>query len=95
MDRHRAVLRGWRSARERSANGLHGCAPDPPSSGGDAHGREAGVSVRGLKDHVNENAVFRLGVMVEHIASAAGRQGTANAWDGDPDVCGTGGFIRP
>ena len=53
------------------------------------------MSVRGLKDHVNENAVFRLGVMVEHIASAAGRQGTAYAWDGDPDVCGTGGFIRP
>jgi hypothetical protein len=36
--------------------------------------------------HVNENAVFRLGVMVERIASEAGLQGTAYAWDSGPGV---------
>jgi hypothetical protein len=94
MDGHRAALLGWRSARERGANGLHCCAPDPPSSGGDAHGREAGTSVLGLIGHVNGHSVFLLGVMVEGIASAAGLQGTAYAWDSGPDVCATGGFIR-
>ena len=33
---------------------------------------------------VNEHAVFRLGVMVERIASEAGLQGTAYAWDSGP-----------
>ncbi|MGH8072182.1 MAG: hypothetical protein ACRERE_44515 [Candidatus Entotheonellia bacterium] len=48
------------------------------------------MSVRGLMGHVNENAVVRLGVMVERIASEAGRQGTAYAWGSGPDVCGRG-----
>jgi hypothetical protein len=44
--------------------------------------------------HVNGNSVFPLGVMVERIASEAGLQGTAYAWDSGPNMCGTGGFIR-
>jgi hypothetical protein len=44
--------------------------------------------------HVNENAVFCLGVLVERITSEASLQGAAYAGERDPDVCGTGGFIR-
>jgi hypothetical protein len=71
MDGCRTALLGWRSERkkEKRANGLHGCAPYPPSSRRDAHGREAGTSVRGPMGDVNENSVFVLGVMVERITS--------------------------
>jgi hypothetical protein len=51
---HEAMLR-WRSTRGRCTNGLHGSAPYLPSSGGDAHRKEAGVSVCGLMGHANEN----------------------------------------